>query len=379
MGVMNAKAVHSIAAQCNNLRMPGDIEAIGDTITGATIARAVEPEAGEGAVGAGTCLNCGAALAGRHCHDCGQAATVHRSLAAFWHDFTHSILHFEGKIWRTLPLLAFKPGELTRRYVHGERAKFVSPLALFLFSVFLMFAVFSLVGAPLMPEPEVRRDGIVQAQADIERDLTAARATIADISARRAKATDGPLIAELDKRLAAAQANQRQLELGRRLARDGLSSPIVLDDGDVDTGDQALDARIREAARNPQLLLYKMQSNAYKFSWALIPLSIPFVWLAFAFRRQFKLYDHAIFVSYSIAFMTLFAVAMALVVGAGAPRGFAETALGVVPPVHIFAQLKGAYALGWGAALWRAAFLAVSAVLVIGAFAFMLLALGLAG
>lgn len=28
----------------------------------------------------------------------------------------------------------------TRRYVNGERARFVSPLALFLFTVFLMFA-----------------------------------------------------------------------------------------------------------------------------------------------------------------------------------------------------------------------------------------------
>ena len=53
----------------------------------------------------------------------------------------HGVLHFEGKIWRTLPLLAWKPGELTRRYIDGERARFVSPIALFLFSVFLMFAV----------------------------------------------------------------------------------------------------------------------------------------------------------------------------------------------------------------------------------------------
>ena len=67
---------------------------------------------------------------------------------ASWHDLAHGVLHFEGKIWRTLPLLAWRPGELTRRYVEGERARFVSPIALFLFSVFLMFAVFSLVGGP---------------------------------------------------------------------------------------------------------------------------------------------------------------------------------------------------------------------------------------
>ena len=57
------------------------------------------------------------------------------------------MLHFDGKFWRTLPMLAWRPGELTRRYIDGERARFVSPMALFLFSVFLMFAVFSSAAA----------------------------------------------------------------------------------------------------------------------------------------------------------------------------------------------------------------------------------------
>ena len=83
-----------------------------------------------------------------YCGHCGQALHVHRSIGAFWHDILHGVLHFEGKFWRTLPLLAWKPGELTRRYVHGERARFISPMVLFLFSVFLMFAVFSYIGTP---------------------------------------------------------------------------------------------------------------------------------------------------------------------------------------------------------------------------------------
>lgn len=123
--------------------MSGELAGAADIITGASIARAVEPEAGEGTVTAKTCLNCGAPLAGPHCHICGQKAHIHRTLHAFGHDILHSVLHFDGKIWRTLPLLFWKPGDLTRRYVHGERAKFVSPLALFLFSVFLTFAVFN--------------------------------------------------------------------------------------------------------------------------------------------------------------------------------------------------------------------------------------------
>src|SRR6266542_3913661 len=123
----------------------GNLEALGDAVTGGVLSRALEPTAGEsGHTDETNCLNCGAPLTGPFCNQCGQHAHVHRTLRAFFHDFAHGVLHFEGKIWRTLPLLAWKPGDLTRRYIDGQRASFVSPIALFLFSVFLMFAVVGL-------------------------------------------------------------------------------------------------------------------------------------------------------------------------------------------------------------------------------------------
>ena len=60
--------------------------------------------------------------------------------------------------------------------------------------------------------------------------------------------------------------------------------------------------------KNPGLMLYKLQANGYKFSWLLIPLSIPFVWLLFPFSRRFGLYDHTVFVTYSLCFMTLLGI-----------------------------------------------------------------------
>jgi hypothetical protein len=102
--------------------MNDGIEAIADVATGVVVAKAVEPdpEGGRSGIagnGAQTCANCGCILQGAHCHVCGQKAKVHRTLAAFGHDFLHSILHFEGKIWRTVPMLALQPGQLTRRYI----------------------------------------------------------------------------------------------------------------------------------------------------------------------------------------------------------------------------------------------------------------------
>ncbi len=68
-------------------------------------------------------------------------------------DFIAGLLNFEGKFWRTLPMLAWRPGEMTRRYIAGERARFISPVALYLFTVFAMFAVLNFTGA-LNPSAE---------------------------------------------------------------------------------------------------------------------------------------------------------------------------------------------------------------------------------
>ena len=134
--------------------MAGSEEVVGDIAAGALAARAIEPAHGE--VGAdghtheAACLNCGTVLVGPHCHGCGQAAHVHRTLGAFFHDLLHGVFHFEGKIWRTLPMLAWQPGRLTREYIDGRRASYVSPIALFLFSVATgllgLIVVFPLLG-----------------------------------------------------------------------------------------------------------------------------------------------------------------------------------------------------------------------------------------
>src|SRR4051794_32646275 len=126
------------------------IDAVGDAVTGGLLARAVEPNAGEAGADGHTheknCLNCGAPLTGPFCAACGQRAHVHRSVRAFFQDFIQGVFNFEGKIWRTLPMLVWRPGEMTRRYIAGERARFISPVALYLFTVFAMFAALSFTG-----------------------------------------------------------------------------------------------------------------------------------------------------------------------------------------------------------------------------------------
>ena len=106
-----------------------------------------------------------------------------------------------------------------------------------------------------------------------------------------------------------------------------------------------LEAAYQKAKENPDLLFYKLKSNSYKWSWAIIPLSVPFVWLLFPFSRRFQLYDHVVFVTYSLSFMTFLAAAGVAVVGdraAARSRGLLVLRRRLSTCT---AQLRGAYGL----------------------------------
>lgn len=355
--------------------MSGEFEAAGDIVTGGLIARSVEPDTGAAADGEErACLNCGTSLIGSHCHACGQKAHVHRTLRGFAHDLMHGVLHFEGKIWGTLPMLFWKPGDLTRRYVHGERAKFVSPLALFLFSVFMMFAVLGLLGQHLETSGKntmgtEASKGVTSSKEELRAEIVKMDEKIASAEAR------GANTAEMKRERANMQGVLRIMEGG--------PSVLTKDEGEgmlgFQTGWARLDKGIEKANENPNLLLYKLQSNAYKFSWALIPISIPFVWLLFFWRRQFKMYDHAIFVTYSLSFMTLFAVLLTIAGAMGVATGILAVVFIFVAPVHIYKQMKGAYSLSRGSALVRTLLLLNMTFFVLLVFILMLLALGVMG
>ena len=366
--------------------MSGEIAAAGDVMGGMLTARAVEPRAGEAAPGHahehGLCLNCGTALIGEHCHACGQAGHVHRTVGAIGHELLHGVFHFEGKIWRTLPMLAFRPGELTRRYVAGERARFVSPLALFLFSVFLMFAVManlSGLNADFDLEGVTTRADFGKARANVASELLKSRADLVrdekSLKVELAESDPDALrIAKLEKRLAETQDNIASMEQAQRFlpAPDG-SAP-----GARSKPDNWLEAKYRHATENPKLLIYKLKSSAYKYSWALIPISLPFIWLLFPFRRGVGMYDHAVFATYSLSFMSLFAILVALLAAVGAGGPLLGMAAVLIPPLHIYKQLKGGYRLSRRGALWRTAWMLFFSVFTTTLFVLMVLSLGVA-
>jgi uncharacterized protein DUF3667 len=342
----------------------GEFEAVGDAVTGGLLARAVEPEAGDtGHTHEGACLNCGTKLVGPFCAVCGQKSHVHRSLRGFFQDFVAGLFNFEGKFWRTLPMLAWHPGELTRRYIAGERARFISPVALYLFTVFLMFAVLNLTGAL-----DSGTGGAIGP--NLERAATEQKAEIARLEKRRADALAANKSADqLDRRIANEKKDLDQLQKLRR-------GEIAIE-GDMDPNSPRwIRNAVKKAQANPELVVTNVQDAASKFSWLLIPLSVPFLWLLFPFRRRHNLYDHTVFVTYSLSFMMMLVITAGLLVAGGmtAIAGF----LFFVPPFHMYRQLKEAYQLGRFGTWWRTILLTTFAFIAGGLFFVVVAAVGMA-
>ena len=345
---------------------------MGGAMTAGLAAHAIDPAHGTRRGHAAWCPNCGARLGGRFCHDCGQAGHVHRTVGHVVEELVHGILHVDSKGWRTLPMLVFNPGRLTREYVNGRRARYIAPLGVFLFAFFLMFLVFSLGGSTF----EIGNGGWVEAERDqlreAETELARVRADAGATADERGRAAAAVASARAD--LATAQAappvGSSDLAEGMRKAADSGEIRIK--------ASPRLESKIRSALRNPDFTLYKIQQKAYKLSFLLIPLSLPVLWFIFILRPGVTLYDHAVFVLYSLSFMSFLVSALVLLRFLGPPvENYLATIIFLVPPLHMFAQLKGAYRLGWRGALWRTVVLSIAGLIVLACYFGLMLLLGL--
>ena len=360
--------------------MSNEIEAGGALATAALAADALQPPAAGKTAHASHCANSGTPLTGLFCSACGQRAHLHRSIGDVVHEIVHGVTHFDGRLWATLPMLLFRPGKLIRSYVDGQRARYIAPVPLFLMVVFLMFFVLSFVGFSdnvgevQAGSPAQKEQELAKALADIDRDLAAAR-----------KAGDGAEVRRLEgvRRVfvtVGGQAGEGEASISDRLS-DEIAAASARGELHVNFGLPWLDEKARAALNNPKLFFYKLQTKAYKLSFLLVPLSLPWLWLVFFWRRRdngepVTRYDHAIFALYTISFMSPLFVAGSLLLSANIVTQFVWVPLVLAPAVHMFAALRGAYALGWWEAGWRTVYLSIAGIMNLSAYLLILIVLG---
>ena len=91
-----------------------------------------------------TCLNCSALLTGQYCANCGQRARGR--LISIWElvrDAIGDLFELDSRLWRTLIPLMVRPGQLTREYLMGRRARFMPPFRTYLVLSLAFFLVAS--------------------------------------------------------------------------------------------------------------------------------------------------------------------------------------------------------------------------------------------
>ncbi len=88
------------------------------------------------------CLNCGAQLQGQYCGNCGQRARSR--LISLWElisDAFGDLFEIDSRLWQTLILLIMRPGQLTRDYLRGRRARYMPPFRSYLVLSLIFFLV----------------------------------------------------------------------------------------------------------------------------------------------------------------------------------------------------------------------------------------------
>ncbi|MGQ0383495.1 MAG: DUF4286 family protein [Gammaproteobacteria bacterium] len=174
-----------------------------------------------------TCLDCGAQVTGAHCAACGQSADVHvLSMKEVAGDVTHSLLHLDSRVWRTLRMLVQRPGELTREFIAGRHQRYLPPFRLYLAVSILFFALNALLPGTDIVKTGTQEDAavVIGAPAELRRELEAEGITAAQLekvgggeNGCKIEISDNPAFAGLQDSLSRA-CEQMRADRGKRFA-----------------------------------------------------------------------------------------------------------------------------------------------------------------
>ena len=108
------------------------------------------------------CLNCYHPLdkSDEYCPNCGQLnSTKKLAFNDFFNEFFAGIFAYDSRFYRTLGILLFKPGKISKDYIEGKRVRYANPYRFYLSASIIFFLLWSSthqVEPPVDIDPEAR-------------------------------------------------------------------------------------------------------------------------------------------------------------------------------------------------------------------------------
>jgi ribosomal protein L32 len=315
------------------------------------------------------CENCGTALQGHWCAQCGQPAIEYRrSFRYVVADLLNEFLNWDSKFFTTIALLILKPWRLTNEFLAGKRVRYVNPLRLYLLaSILFFFAVnFGSKGIHFDPSKLNAKD-----RAELESDLKDAdlppearkklEALLRDSSPSPAPSplTNQPSSSpaptapsDVASPQPAESANEQ-----RKYGKIGERPFVVFDGGKSSTPfERWIEARAKEKmgekGTKMGLFVSTLLSNLPYMMLCCIPL-FAFVLKVLYIRRRIFYIDHLI---YALHIHTFFYAGVMLIVLAtiglnrvapGAVAGWLIALLWIAFVTQIFLSIRYVYRQGW--------------------------------
>ena len=275
------------------------------------------------------CANCETPLAGAYCHSCGQLAEdFHKNIWHLFKEVLESFFHWDGRLFRTLPALIYKPGRLTRHFIDGKRAYQVPPFRMFL----VMLVVAFLVGHYATP----RSEGGEIANVDEAR-----REIMADRSLTEAERKAALAVVDRDWR-SFGDAVGETAEQDGRAAKAKPTATFKLNAWFIERAARVYD--------DPERFFLILETWAHRVAVLALPVSALILSLLFVFQRRFFVYDHLIFSMHSLSFQLILLTTIMLLQLAVGPAAWW---LVLLAPAHLFVHMRGTYGSSWWGTLLR--------------------------
>jgi Protein of unknown function (DUF3667) len=309
------------------------------------------------------CANCETIVGDRFCTACGQLASdFHRPVWDLVASSLADVFALDGRLWRSLPLLLFRPGRMTRNYLDGKRARYVPPFRMFLLTSVIFFLTLFTLGDQLGWYQTLKLDGLMQDGIDVglgEDGEPIAVVSDDRIEELRERSQDPDLSQEerdaIDLELMQADGAitlQRIMEEGGRINRDALYDEVnarLDEDSTPAEREQAWRAADHAATvyENQDRYGARIREWAPRISIMFMPILAFMLTILYAWHRSRYIYDHVVTALHVQTFIYLLATVSLLLAALNA-AWISNLVVGglLIVLAYIYRQLRVTYQTG---------------------------------